>query len=214
MATIVVHGTARRNVQPDFVVVGLGLTHLAKDAPTALDTVAVRSQQLAEILAALGLAPGDGVTEGVTVAEEVEWRHDQQVSVGYRATTGVAATVRSTGLVGALLRDAVGTCQASVRSLDWQVDADNPARRALLGDAATDARARAQAYAAALGVELGNVEVISEQPLQPTDASVGGGETGVVYSARSMKMADAAVSVSGGQIELSADVYVRFAART
>ena len=214
MPTVTVRGSALRQVQPDSVVVVLGLTHVAPDAPAALDAVAMRSQQLAGLLERLGVARDQWVTEGVTVAEEFEWRNDSQVSVGYRATSGVAATLRDLDQVGDLLRDAVGQCAANVRNLVWQVDPDNPHREALLGEAAGDARRRGEAYAAALGLRLGAVEVISDLPIDASgvfSAAVGTEMMG--YSPMRSKMADGgSVSVSGGLIELAAEVYVRFGA--
>ncbi len=210
MATITVRGSASRPVQPDRVVVSLGLTQLAKDAPSALDAVAQRSEKLAELLAALDVPRDQWVTEGVNVAEEFEWRKESQVSVGYRATSGVAATLQNLDAIGPLLRDAVGSCQASVRNLTWLVDADNPARRELLADAARAARDRAEAYADALGLRLGHVELVSDDPIVTAPGSADH-DAAMSYGAR-MKVAapEAAMDVSGGLVTLSAEVYVRF----
>jgi uncharacterized protein YggE len=208
MATVTVCGTAEATVQPDRVVVGLGLTHLAGDAAAALDAVAQRSQELEALLTAMGFARVDWTTDGVSVGEEREWRKETNVLVGYRATTGVAVTVRDHAQVGPLLRDAVTRCGADVRDLRWEVDAANPARRELLGEAARDARVRATAYAEALGLRLGEVEVVDESPIgaEPTPRPT------PMMAMRSMgKIADdAEVSVSGGQIRLAAAVHVRF----
>lgn len=210
MAVITVRGTASRHVQPDFVVVDLGITHVAADAPSALDVVAERSVQLAALLARLGLQRSDWVTSGVGVAEEFEWRKDTQVSVGYRATTGVAATLRDFDLLGSLMREAVGECRATIRNLAWQVDPDHPQRRELLADAATDARGRAEAYATALGLTLGNAELVSDLPI-----AAGDGPPPMREMAKFTSNADSAgMEVSGGLIELTAEVYVRFGSRT
>lgn len=210
MATVTVCGTASREVQPDFVIISLGLTTVETDAPSAIDVVAERSNELSGVLSALGLQRQDWITEGVNVAEEFEWRKDTQVSVGYRATTGVAVTMRNLDKVGGLLRDAVGSCHATVRNLVWRVDKDNPAHHELLADAALDARRRAEAYTAALGIGLGTVEVISEEPLRE-----GGSRSDDLFATASLrlhKVADAgpAMDVSGGLVELSASVYIRF----
>jgi uncharacterized protein YggE len=204
--SITVCGVASSSVQPDFVVLGLGLTRLAADAGSALDEVAARSRRVAALLAESGLSTVDWVTDGVQVAEEWQWKNDTNTMVGYRATSGVSATVRRADAVGGLLRDAVGDCGASVRNLSWRVDAENPARQALLGDAARDARLRASAYADALGLRLGEVEWVSEMPPAAPHEETAPAQ---------MRMAKAAqaddISVSGGRIDLAAAVYVRFA---
>jgi len=209
MSSVTVRGTALASVTPDRAELSLALSYLAPDAATALDHVAERSQQLEQMLSGHGFVRTDWATEGVQVAEEYQWKKDTNVLVGHRASTAVTVTIRSVDLVGKVIRDGVTSCEASVRGLAWRVDADNPARRELLGEAARDARVRAEAYAEALGLRLGEVELISElepavEPAPP-----------VARQAMMMAKGGAAdmteVSVSGGLVELSAAVYVRFA---
>ncbi len=207
MASVVVCGSATASVQPDRAIVSLGLSHLAPDAATALDAIAQRSQQLDEALSGLGFPRTAWVTDGVTVAEE--WRYDNtggNTLTGYRASSGVSATVSDLTLVSPLIRSAVAQCGATIRSLVWQAVDDNPRRIDVLQRAAADARQRAEAYVAALGLVLGQVEMVSELPI--------GGDSGpppMMAMARSAKMSDGAELVVGeGQVQLSATVWVRF----
>ncbi len=208
MASVIVRGTAAASVTPDFAELTLEISPRAGDAASALDTAAARSQQLVQLLDQHGIAATDRATAGVSVNEEYEYRDNQQVMVGHRATTAVTVTIRSTDLVGRIVRDAVGDAGAAVRNLVWRVERTNPARAALLAEAARDARERATAYAEALQLRLGEVEVISETPLSAEP-----------FPGRPMMMAmDAAprakggeMAVSEGLVELTADVHVRFA---
>jgi uncharacterized protein YggE len=207
MASVTVRGTAAASVTPDRAELCLDLSHRAPDAPSALDEVARRSQQLESILVNHGFARTDWATEGMQVGEEYQWKNDRNVLIGYRASTALTVTIRSLDLVGRVIRDGVTEAGASVRSLTWKVDRDNPTRRALLADAARDAKVRALAYVEALDLGLGEVEQISETPIvaepgpQPRmasmamDAKVGGGHE---------------MELSGGLVELTADVHVRF----
>jgi len=210
MASVTVCGSASRSVTPDRAVVCLGIDHLAPDAAGALDQVARRAALLEEMLSDHGLDRPDWVTEGVQVSEEWQWKNDTNVLVGHRARTAVSVTVRTLDLVGTLIRDGVTTCGANVRGLDWRVDADNPARAALLGEAARDARSRAMAYAEALGLRLGEVELVSETPIaggpgpQPVPMAM------AMESFRAAKAGDEGMSVSGGVVELHSEVHVRF----
>jgi uncharacterized protein YggE len=80
----------------------------------------------------------------------------------------------------------------------------------LLGEAALDARRRAGAYVTALGLSLGAVELISETPISSSPAPAA--EAGLMF--RAMKTSGGAadeMAVSAGQIELVAEVHVRFA---
>lgn len=208
MSSVTVRGSSLASVTPDQAELSLALSHLAADAATALDEVATRSQQLEEMLAALGYERTDWATEGVQVGEEYVWKNDSNVLVGHRATTAVTVTIRSIDLVGKVIRGGVTGAGATVRNLVWRVDADNPARAALLGEAARDAKLRASAYVDALGLRLGEVEIISEVAFTPEPAA----HERPMMMAGAAKMADGAeMSVSGGFIELSAEVYVRFA---
>lgn len=208
MPSVVVRGAAAASVTPDSAQLTLDVSHVAADAPTALEQVAARSRSLQDVLDRQGVAATDRVTAGIQVNEEFEWRDNTNVRVGHRATTAVTVTVRAIDTVGALVAAAVGEAGVAVRHLTWHVDRDNPVRTRLLGDAARDARARAAAYAAALGLALGQVEAISEAPIGPEP-----GQPRPMYM-----MADAApmgkameVAVSEGVVELQADVHVRFA---
>lgn len=207
MSSVTVCGVAFASVTPDRAEISLSLTHLAADAASALDEVAARSQQLETMLAGHGFARSDWATEGVQVGEEYQWKNETNVLIGYRATTAVSVTVRSTDVVGTVIRDGVTDVGASVRSMVWRVDAANPARRTLLAEAARDARVRATEYVEALALRLGEVELISELPIAP------GPQPQLIETmAFSKSGADASeLSVNGGLVELSAAVYVRFA---
>lgn len=210
MSSVIVVGTAQQLVQPDRVVVGLGLSVVAADAATALDQVSERSVTLGDRLSQLGFDQRDWVTDGVTVAEEWESRRDQNTLVGHRASTAITVTIDEPGRLPALLRSAVGDAGAQVQNLVWQVDDEHPVRHDLLGRAALDARRRAEAYVTALGMKLGAVELVSETPIG--SGTIGSGTMPIAdqMSMRTMK-SGGEMAVSAGQIELSAQVHVRFA---
>jgi uncharacterized protein YggE len=207
MASVTVRGTAAASVTPDRAELSLEVSHRAKEAAAALDQVAVHSQQVEAILERHAVGRDDWATEGVHVGEDIEWRNNQQVRVGYVASTALTVTIRSLDLVGTVVRDAVTEAGAGVRSLTWRVDRDNPARRALLADAACDARVRATAYAEALGLQLGEVELISETPIQ---AEPGPSPRMAMAPMMDAKVSGPAMEVSAGLVELTADVHVRF----
>jgi uncharacterized protein YggE len=211
MSSVLVCGSARRLVQPDRAVVRMSVTAVANEAATALAQVSTGSNALAGVLDSLGIERSAWVTDGVSVADEWEWRKDTNVLVGQRATTGVTVTLANPAQLADVLGRSVTQAGAKVGGISWQVDADNPVHHELLGLAAADARRRAQAYATALDLVLGAVELISEAPI-----SVAPEPIAPMPMMRAMKAsADASeMSVSGGQIELAAQVHVRFAVLT
>ncbi len=208
MASVSVRGSAAASVTPDRAELCLELTHRAPDAAGALDEVARRSDQLASILVTHGFSATDWATEGVQVGEEYQWKNDRNVLIGYRAGTALTVTIRSLDLVGAVIRDAVTDAGANVRSLTWKVDRDNPARRSLLADAARDAKVRATAYTEALDLTLGEVELISELPIVMEPGPQPRAMMGMAMDAK--MSAGQEIELSGGLVELTADVHVQF----
>ncbi|MDO9175904.1 MAG: SIMPL domain-containing protein, partial [Actinomycetota bacterium] len=176
------------------------------DPAAALDHVAAASQQLEAMLERHGFTRSDWATEGVQVGEEHQWKNDSNVLVGFRATTALTVTIRSAELVSVVIREGVTGAGASVRNLVWRVDATNPARRELLAEAARDARVRANAYVEALALRLGEVEIISEVAIEPEPSPQ---PRAMMAMAKASDSAE--LSVSGGLVELSAEVFVRFA---
>jgi len=207
MATVTVKGSASAGARPDRAQLSLTVTEIDRDAATALARTADRSRLLEALLQELGIAPEQWTTSGVSVTEEYEWRTDRNEFVGYRATAGVRVTVRELAQLGLLLGESVTRARAQVAGPWWQVDDDNPVALGLLRAAAIDARRRAEAYADALGLRLGEVDTISEVPLKPEGPGGGGPEPAM------MKMADAVADapVNPGEIDLAAEVFVRFA---
>ncbi|MDP2289734.1 MAG: SIMPL domain-containing protein [Actinomycetota bacterium] len=206
MSSVTVRGSAIAAVTPDRAELTLSLTHLAADPAAALDHVAAASQQLEAMLERHGFTRSDWATEGVQVGEEHQWKNDSNVLVGFRATTALSVTIRSAELVSVVIREGVTGAGASVRNLVWRVDATNPARRELLAEAARDARVRANAYVEALALRLGEVEIISEVAIEPEPSPQ---PRAMMAMAKASDSAE--LSVSGGLVELGAEVYVRFA---
>src|SRR5690349_19471403 len=147
MASITVAGQAVASVAPDRATIDLGLTHVGLTASVAMDTVARRTDDLQRLLGELGFEPSDWSTQGVSLGEEWQWKNDANELVGHRATTGISVTVVDFDRLSPLIQRAVDEAGAQIRSLQWEVSAGHPARRALLGNAASDAISRADAYA-------------------------------------------------------------------
>ena len=169
MASVIVRGTAAASVTPDRAELTLEVAHRAADAAAALDAVAAMSSRLLAILERARVWTATAwATDGVQVGEEYQWRDNQQVMTGFRRVHRCSPSRwPHADLVGVIVRDAVGEHGASVRNLAWKVDRDNPARRALLAARRARCPVRATSYADALGLRLGEVELISETPIVP-----------------------------------------------
>ena len=144
--------------------------------------------------------------------EEYEWRKDRNELVGHRATASLQVTLRDVSLLGPLLSRSVTEVGAQVAGPWWRVDDDNPAVLAMLATASKDARLRAEAYAVGLDLRVGEVEAISEHPLEQSPPA----PRAEAVMMRGMAKSDAGgpppeVPVSPGEVELGTQVHVRFA---
>lgn len=157
----------------------------------------------------LGISKTQWTTSGVSVNEQYEWRQERNELVGHRATSSVQVTVGDLTQLGPILSRSVGEAKAQVAGPHWRVDDDNPAVLAVLRAAALDARRRAEADAMALGLRVGEVEAISEQPFGADRPPL----RPEAMRARGFAKADAAddVPVNPGEVELGVDVHVRLA---
>ena len=144
--------------QPDEVVVALDLSAVRDSPQDAYDDVAARSAELDALWGELEIAPVARSTAGVSVVQHYEYgEHGKREHRGYIASNRVLVRVADAAVVSRLLKEAVSRAQASVQGPDWRVAADNPARIEACRRAATAARRKAEAYADALGLVLGDV---------------------------------------------------------
>ena len=206
-ATVVVRGTGTAPARPDRAVLVFDVAHLAPTAAGALQEVAERSARLEQLLRERGVGDGDWTTTGVTVQPAYEWQKDQRVLLGQRAANQLQVTARDAGLVGRLLTDAVEVAGARVGGPQWIVEPANPAHAAACAAAARDARRRAEAYAAGLGLSLGEVVVVDETS---PDRAVPVGRAMLAMKVSADMGDDTPIEVNAGDLDVTADVRVTF----
>ena len=206
-AQVVVNGTGAAPARPDRAVLAFDVSHIASTASEALQEVAQRSARLEQLLRDHGVAEADWTTTGVTVQPAYEWRRDQSVLLGQRAANRLQVTAHDAALVGRLLTDAVSVAGARVGGPQWIVEPANPAHATACAEAAHDARRRAEAYAAGLGLSLGEVVLVDE-----THAWVDRPMGRAMMAVQSPPSAgdDAPLEVNAGDLEVTADVTVTF----
>jgi len=102
------------------------------------------------------------------------------------------------------LEGAVDRVQALVDGPWWSVDGDNPARLEACGEAARDARRKAEAFAEASGLTVGPIVSISEAVETPWR----GGEM-LSVGARTVSAEE--IGIEPGQLDVVASVTIAFA---
>ncbi len=206
-AVVRVQGAATARTLPDRAELHLRVSHLDADPAEALRVAGAEADAVAAVLRDHGVPDTGWHTAGVRVGEEWRWEESKAVSYGHRATARFDVTIVDDLTVLSSLVSKAVAAGAEVVSQEWIVSPDNEGRRDAYRGAALDARARADAYASALGLALGPVLRIDE---------VGDAGPGPIH--RMMAMAapadddeDGAETVHLGEVAVAATVTVTFA---
>lgn len=208
MATITVRGESSVPVQPDQLRLQLTLTDLRQAAGEAYDEVAKRAAQLAGLLSELGIDESARSTSAVLVREEREYDDERGRTVhrGYSATSSTHLRVADPSIAGRLIQQAVTETGAQISGPWWHVEAENPARLEACRRAASNARAKAEAYAEALGTRLGALTEVSEP-----DPRLGPGVHRAAQAGFMPLMPDGAeIPVEPGELEVRASVELTY----
>ncbi|TNC70860.1 SIMPL domain-containing protein [Rubellimicrobium roseum] len=201
---IQVVGEGRATAAPDMARVSLGVSH---QAATAGEAMAAMSEGTAAVLARLG-------TEGVSQVDiqtgqlmlEPSYNYNtpdgQPEMTGFIATQFLDVTIRDIGALGAVLDAVVADGANRINGISFDLTNPRPVTDEARRAAVDDARARAELYAEAAGVTLGDLVAISE--------TGGFGPPMPMYDARGGAAAES-VPVAPGSLSLTASVSVTFA---
>lgn len=201
--TITVTGEGGAFVVPDRATVTIGVTFEDAAASAALRGMSGAMTAVLARLVAAGVADTDVQTGGLSLGPRWDYsRPDgQPVTDGFTATTMVTVLVRDLDDLGTILDAVVQDGANRLDGIGFSVS-DN---RAALDDArraaVADARARAELYAMAAGVTLGEVIAISEQTQFD----------GPMPQLRMAMEAAPSVPVAAGEINLLAQVTIVYA---
>lgn len=205
--TVTVTGRATVTSAPDEAVVTLTVEKEASTAPAAMDAASVTTRQVLDRLKADGIEDSAIETTNVTLypVRTYDPNTGKETLTGYRAQNTVTVTLSEAGTVGKVLAAAVETGVNNVSGPVWRLRDDSAAVNEALTKAATNARARAEALAAAEGAKVGKVMTMSE----------GGVEVPVVPIYRSYDMAMAGekvaeVPISPANLDVTATVTITY----
>lgn len=205
--TISVHGHGSVWARPDRYRMSFVISRLDATAETAMEDVARRQSQLVDHLAEQGVEAAAWSTGNLNLQEEREWDGQQQRMLhrGHRATATVELRHHDAGIAARLVREIASL--AEMHGPAWYISEDHPARLDACADATRNAKAKAEAYVAGLGLRLGALSQIREQgvsvrPFQPMLAlprsANGGGQRGPE------------LNLEPGDEQVTADVEVSF----
>jgi len=166
--TIEVDGSGETRTSPDTADLDLAIETRAKTAEGAAGSNAALAAKVIDALKSKLGDKGKITTGGYSLNPEYDQRATTETPkiVGYTAQNSVTVHTGALDLAGALIDAAIAAGANRVNSLNFSVRDDTKARGEAIAIAIRDARAQAEALAAALDVKLGKVlkaTTISEQ---------------------------------------------------
>jgi uncharacterized protein len=195
---ITVTGTGNVKTVPDEAEFSLGVQ---SEGRTAREALAANSDRMRHVLAALkgaGVAKGDIQTQDVSVSPSYD---DGSRIIGYTTHNSVSVRIRNLARAGAVLDAATKAGANDVYGPSLSRSDRDELQAKALGSAVADARAKAEALAAAADVRLGSVTAIEERS--------DGGYQPYFATALAARVADA--PIEPGRQEIQATVTVTFA---
>lgn len=198
--TVTVSGTGRAAVTPDVVRLDLRVGHDAPDVAAALAGASQGITAVGRVIRAKGIAERDIRTLDANVGQ----RYDNTgTPVGFTAQQRLGVTIHRLESVGEILEAAAAEVGNALLVDQVRLDVDDRSEgMARARDAAfTEARTKAEQYAALSGAELGTVLDVAESGVTPL-------HTGRRMMAMAAMESAGGMPVEGGDLELSASVTV------
>ncbi|HEX8642148.1 MAG TPA: SIMPL domain-containing protein [Allosphingosinicella sp.] len=182
--------TGEANRVPDVVRINAGVM---TQAPTATEAIRQNAAQMQSVRAALrraGVAERDIQTSSINLSPE--WRHIENRTpelIGYRANNQVSVRFRDIANAGRILDALVAAGANQIDGPSFMIDRPEEALDEARRNALTNARARADLYARALGMRVARILSVSEagmgympppQPVMMREAMAQAANTDVV----------------------------------
>ncbi len=200
---IMVTGRGEITAVPDIAVMSIGVETEAKTPSEALSENASRMSAVMAKLKEIGIAEKDLQTSQLSIWPIYNDRSSGAAPLkteGYRASNQLVVTLRAIERIGEILDRTVADGANTVNGPSFSVAEPEPLYRKARDAAVADAMAKAERYAAAAKVELGEVISISEAGAGP----------GLTRQMRANAM-EAATPVAAGETTFSAEVTMFFA---
>lgn len=203
-ATITVTGEGSALVVPDMATVQIGFTNEADTAKAALAANTAAMSAALDRLAAAGIGERDMQTTGLNLGPRYDYNRtnpDGSATItGFVAQNGVTLRIRALDTLGTVLDAVVSDGANTLNGVVFGLQNPEPSLDEARKDAVSDARRKAELYAAAAGVKLGKIVTLSEQsgyqppvPMPMAEASF---------------KAAAPVPVAAGEVKMTASVTI------
>jgi uncharacterized protein YggE len=206
--SIVVTGTGIVRADPDVAYVRLGVSSRARTAKEAQAQTNAAIAKFYAALDALRIDRKDIQTSQLTLNPYYDNPRpgEQPRIAGYEASNVLTVRVTDFAKIGPVIDAGVDTGVNNMQGVSFGIVDDTRARLDALRDAAREARAKAETIASALGVQLGDVLMVNEGGVYAPPMPM--------YDRGMMaEMKSQGAIVSPGQLDVNANVTIRFAIR-
>lgn len=165
---VTVSGDATVAVAPDVAMIRLGVTSQGKNAREASDA---NAKQMTALLAAIkegGIADRDVQTSRLSLQPQYDQSKPGAARLlGFQVTNQVTVRIREIDKMPAFLDRAIAAGANEMSGIEFIVSEQSKLLDQARDDAVADARRKAELYAKAAGVKLGNVVSITEEGSAP-----------------------------------------------
>jgi len=196
--TVTASGNAHIHAKPDEAVVTLGVRTSADTAQAAMDQNSQAMTEVLDALRALGLGDKDLATQSIDLSPR--WDNRGQEVIGYEASNSVEVTIHDLNMVGRVIDTGVSSGANIAGGIQFRVSDENQGVEDALASAVSDAKAKADAMAAAADATVGQAMTITQ----------GGGQSQPpIYAQRvAYAAADLSVPIEAPTIDTQVDVIV------
>ncbi len=197
-----ISASAEASRTPDIATLSTGVVTQAADANGAMRANSEAMNRLVAAIKAAGIADRDVQTSGINLNPQYRYAENQPpVITGYQASNTVNLRVRDLRRLGAVLDALVASGANQINGPTFEIDDADGVQDEARAAALKKAQARAEVYAASLGMRVRRIVSISEgggfQPVRP------------MMAMRAMAQ-DSAPPVSPGETTLTANLDVVF----
>lgn len=202
---IQVVGEGRANAAPDMARISLGVSQQAKTAGEAMDAMSAGMSAVLGTLGKQGIAQTDIQTGQLMLEPSYDYNtpDGNPIMNGFIATQILDVNVRDIGLLGTVLDAVVAGGANRVNGIAFDVSDPQAVTDEARRDAVADARARAELYADAADLPLGDLVSISESTVYTPPMPM--------YDARGGAQEAMAVPVAPGEVSMMTSVTVTYA---
>ncbi|GHU75257.1 SIMPL domain-containing protein [Clostridia bacterium] len=203
--TINVQGQSSISVTPDTAIINFGVRTDDANSKTAWDTTQTKMNDIMKSLKDLGLQDKDIKTSQLQLNPRTNYKDGVSKVVGYTATNSVSVKITDLSLVGKAFDAATAAGANTSGSITFSASKSADYYSQALAAAVADAHGKASAIATEIGVSIKAPKSVTEQSV-PSYSVRKLAPTNSAYESAADSIQS--TSVSEGELEISANVYV------